>query len=93
MNEEELKAVVRKLEKEIASHIGHRVEEVRKNGGDFVANELVMSVASLLAARSIGMICQWTSEPPSYVKQRFYIAMEKNLDETFKLIKKQQTMI
>ncbi len=59
------------VEKNVARYVSNEIEELRKVGGDSLANEMMLTVASLFAARAAAISHTWTGENLDQIKARF----------------------
>jgi hypothetical protein len=83
---ENIKRVAIEIEKHYASYIGHEVEEMRKNGGDKLANEMLASVACLFMARATAIIHVWTGESVESIRKRLIETYDDDLKSTVQKI-------
>lgn len=89
MDAAQLKQAVIAIEKNTMEYVGNEIEAMRLHGGDRLANELLMSVMALAAARSIGILHLWSGEPIDAVRKRFMECMDHDLKATVQKMFKQ----
>jgi hypothetical protein len=84
-----LKAKVIGLERRITALIAPQLDEIRAHAGDPVANEVMMSVASLFAARAVAFQHVSTAQSVEAIRESFIGAFDANLKLSLGILAKQ----
>lgn len=79
-NAANLRAEIVGMERKVARIVGPHIERLKKDLGEVMAYEVLMSTAALFASRTIVTLGVWTTQPLDKIRRSF----DETLDEDVK---------
>lgn len=76
---DEIKDLVIFIEKNVHLYMSQKVEPVRRSAGHHIADEVILSVAALAAARAVASKHLWSNESIESISKRFTETMQANI--------------
>lgn len=67
---EDLNGIAVKIDKKIGAQLSIEIEKVREQTGDKIADEMLLSVLSMMVGKAVAIVNIWTGEPIESIAKR-----------------------